>query len=110
MSMKELCRDDLLGRFPSYSFLETVIDDTTKVEFRDGSLVTVVQSTKILVDDAYLNIRQNMVSNPYALFCLTTLQRNALTGTEEGTQIIDTSTGSLSYYTGSSWASAGISL
>lgn len=106
MSVRELCRDDLLGRFADHTFTEVVVGDTTRVEFRDGADALIIQSTKLDVDDAYMNIRSNLVKDPNALFILTSAQRIALTGTENGTQIIDSTAGRLSMYVGNSWVSA----
>lgn len=106
MSIRELCRDDLLGRFAGHTFTEIANEDMTRVEFRDGADALIIQSTKLDVDDAYMNIRSNLVTTPNALFILTSAQIALLTGTENGTQIIDSTAGRLSMYVGNSWVSA----
>lgn len=59
--LKEVNRDDLLNRFASHTFTETTVGDHTKVEFKDGGSVVIAEATRLVVDDAYLNIRQNLV-------------------------------------------------
>ena len=90
MTIRELYRDDILGRFGGHSFVETVIGSTTRVEFRDAGDITVAESSALAVDDAYAVVRQNMVGGPEILPRLTESQRDALTGTVEGTALYNT--------------------
>lgn len=106
MTIKEMCRDDLIGRFASHTFTETVIGSTTKVEFKDGGSAVVAASTKLDVDDAYLNIRENMVGGAAVLFCLTTTEKEALTSVLEGQQLVDTTAGLQETRVASAWVAS----
>jgi len=60
-ALKDANRDDLLNRFASHTFTETVVGDHTLVEFKNASSVVIASSTKEVVDDAYRHIRQMLV-------------------------------------------------
>lgn len=60
-TLKNVNRDDLLNRYSGWTFVETVIGDMTKVEFKDGSLVVQAEAKTLVVDDAYQNIHAQMV-------------------------------------------------
>lgn len=88
MTIKEIYRDDLKGRFASHTFTETTVEDETLVEFKNGSSVVVARSQKQNVDDAYKNIRENMVgSTGDFMLELTTTERDALTSPTNGTNL-----------------------
>ena len=59
--LKNVNRDDLLNRNSGYTFTETIINDMTKVEFKDGGSVVVAEAQTLVVDDAYKNIHAQMV-------------------------------------------------
>lgn len=60
-TLKDVNRDDLLNRYASHTFTETVIESMTKVEFKDGGSVVVAEAKTLVVDDAYQNIHSQMV-------------------------------------------------
>ena len=103
MTIKELCRDDLIGRFASHTFTETVIGSQTKVDFKDGSEALVASATRLDVNDAYRNIRENEVGDFTILFCLTTAQKDALTSTPDGTQLVDVSLNIVQTHQAGAW-------
>ncbi len=102
MSLKELYRDDLLNRFASHTFTETTVGSMTLVEFKDGSSVVVGASQKLVVDDAYKEIRGDLVGLGEVLITITETQRNALTSTDTGTLIYNTDA-TVEVYNGTSW-------
>lgn len=104
MSIKELYRDDLLNRYANHTFTETVVQSMTLVEFKNGSNVVIAQCKKLDVDDAYKNIRFNLVGNNDVIPILTTTQRDALTGIDKGQLLYDITTGFLQTYSGSAWS------
>jgi len=108
MTIKQVYRDDLLNRFASHTFTETVIDDMTLVEFKNGSSVVVGASKVITVGDAYVNIRKQMNVMNNVICELTTAQIALLTGTIAGTQILNSDTGSVQTYNGSEFGGNGL--
>lgn len=106
MTIKEMCRDDLLGRFASHTFTETVIGSTTKVDFKNAGSAVVASATRLAVDDAYQNIRENMVGDLTVLFCLTATEKGALTSVLEGQQLVDTTSGLQETRIASGWVAS----
>lgn len=60
-ALKDLNRDDLLNKFADHTFTETAVGDHTKVEFKDAGSAVIGEATRLVVDDAYHNIRQALV-------------------------------------------------
>jgi len=105
--LKELNRDDLLNRFASHTFTETVTEDSTLVEFKDGGSVVIASAFKMTVDDAYRAIRETLVGSPTEIrYSLTTTQRDALTSPEE-TLIFNETASELQFFTGAQWDGIG---
>lgn len=102
MSIKELYRDDLLNRFASHTFTETVTGSMTLVEFKDGSSDVVGSSKNLVVDDAYKCIRLDLVGGGEILITIDETQRDALTSVAIGTHIYNTDA-SVEIYSGSAW-------
>lgn len=102
MTIKELNRDDLLNRFVSHTFTETTIGDLTLVEFKDAGDVVIGAAKKLDVNDAYRNIREDLVGDATVYNTITEIQRDALTSVETGTMISNTD-GTCEVYNGVSW-------
>lgn len=107
MSIKELYRDDLLNRYASHTFTETAIEDMTLVEFKDAGDAVIVASNKLDVGDAYKAIRDDLIGGPEVLPQVTTIQRDALTGTHDGCMVWNTTTSNLDVCSGGSWIGKG---
>ena len=107
MTIKQLCRDDLINRNTGYTFTETVIESFTLVEFKNASDVVVRSSTKMGLDEAYLAIREALVGPLTILACLTTTQRNNLTGVKDGQPIFNITTKVQDTYDGTVWVASG---
>lgn len=105
MSIKELNRDDLLNRFASHTFTETVVGSSTLVEFKDAGSVVIGSSTSSVVDNAYAKIRSVLVGDSSILPRLTTSQRDALTSTVDGTQILNIDNESIEKFENSTFES-----
>lgn len=58
---KEVYSADMLSRFPDHSFTETAVGSATRVEFLDGASAVVFESVRLDLNDAYQNIRENVV-------------------------------------------------
>ena len=87
---KDIYVNDLLHRYSGYSFVETVIGSMTQVEFQDGGSSTVAEATTLVLVDAYRNIRQQMLEgSQIPCFISTTAERDALTGVDNGTIILN---------------------
>lgn len=99
--MKELCRDDLIGRNSGHTFTETVTGDMVLVEFKNSSGTMIARANKMSLDEAYDSIREQM-----GLFdelpVLTTAEL-ALITPSEGTVVINGTTTALSFYLRGSW-------
>lgn len=103
-ALKDINRDDLLNRFASHTFTETVVGDQTKVEFKNGSSVLIASSQKNLVDDAYKQIREALVGTPgEVMYTLTETQKNALTSPDQATLIFEETNGHVECYNGTAW-------
>lgn len=108
MSLKELYRDDLLNKFASHTFTETTVGSMTKVEFKDGGSAVVGVAQKLVVDDAYKEIREDLVGTvAEVMFSLTATQRDALTGTDAATLIFQETAEDIECYNGAEWAVVG---
>lgn len=103
MTIRELYRDDLLNRFPAHTFLETPIQSMTLVEFRDAGLTVIGSAQALAVDDAYERIRFDLVGDTKILPYITTAERNALTNTLDGTNILNIDTASIERCIGGVW-------
>ncbi len=103
MANKEVFRDDLLNRFPGYTFTETAVDDLTNVEFRDGGDEVVNSSKKLDALDSYKDIRKDILKNNDVKFRLTQSQIDALIGIDEGVEIWNTTTDTTNVRSSSSW-------
>lgn len=104
MSIKELYRDDLLNRYPSHTFTETVIGSMTLVEFKDGSSDVIGSSQKLVAGDAYVSIREDLVGYVGdVMITATQAQRDAFTGTKHGTMIHQETSGSMECFDGTDW-------
>lgn len=58
---KQVYSRDLLARFPDHTFTEVADGDSTRVEWRDGANALVFETTKLDLNDAYQDIRDNVV-------------------------------------------------
>lgn len=105
---KAIYANDLLHRNPGFSFDETVIDSKTLVEFKDGGDQVVAQAKKLVVEDAYKNIRAQILENdnPDADFLTTTTEKEALTSVDRGTPIFDITLGRSDCFNNDVWISA----
>ena len=102
MSLKEMYRDDLLNRFASHTFEETVIGSTTLVEFKDAGDAVIGSAQNLVVDDAYRGIRFDLVGQGEVIITIDETQRDALTSPIKGTFIYNTD-GTNEVYNGSAW-------
>lgn len=103
MSAFEIYRDDLLNRYEGHTFTETPVGSMTNVEFKDSEDGVVLSSQKLTKDDAYRDIRINLVGSPdEILLTLSESQKDALTGPiPTGCTIFESGTGILVYYSDS---------
>lgn len=87
---KDIYVNDLLHRFSGYSFVETTLDSMTQVEFQDGGSSTVAEATTLVIVDAYINIRSQMLEgHSIPCFISTPAERDALTNIDNGTIILN---------------------
>ena len=107
MADTDLYANDLIHRFPGYSFLETIVGSMTRVQFRDGGLATVAEATTLVVIDAYKHIREDMLDGQPANFISTTAERDALTGLLNGTQILNDDTYIIDCFDDATWYPTG---
>jgi len=110
MSVKELNRDDLLNRFVSHTFTETIVDSMTLVEFKDGGSTVVGAAKTIVVDDAYRIIREDLVGDLSILHLLTTTERDALSSVDDGQQIFNITDNEQQSFDGTVWVSGGVGI
>ena len=90
---KDFYENDLLHRYPGYSFVETTVGSMTLVEFQDGGSTTVAESEALVLVDAYMNIRNQMLEGQtFVSFISTTAERDALTGINNGVIILNDDT------------------
>ncbi len=103
-ALKDVNRDDLLNRFASHTFTETVVGDHTLVEFKNGSSVVIASSRKEVVDDAYKSIREALVGTPSeVMYKITSTQRDSITSPKEATLIFQSTGGNVECYNGTEW-------
>lgn len=107
MSQKDLYKNDLIHRFPGHTFTETPVGDLTKVTFKDVGLVTIGEQVKLSVLDAYRSIRLDLLVAQNPTLISTTIERDALTGIQRGTEIINISVLENQIFSGSEWVSVG---
>ena len=101
---KQIYINDLLHRFSGYSFVETAVGSMTLVEFQDGGSSTVAESQDIVVVDAYSNIRQQMLEGAFVpCFISTTTERDALTGVDNGTIILNDDSYAMECFDDDNW-------
>ncbi len=104
---KDIYVNDLLHRFSGYSFVETTIQSMTKVEFQDGGSATVAEATNLVLVDAYMIIRSDMLEASPAAFLSSETERDALSDLDTGTQIYNLTASRNETYDGSKWVAAG---
>jgi len=100
---KNLYANDLIHRYASHTFTETVVGSQTKVEFKNSGSVLIRSSTKLAVIDAYHTIRIDLLGSEDPTFLTTTTQRDALTSVDRGTLIHNITVGRDEVYNGTSW-------
>lgn len=97
--MKDLVEMDIKHRFPGYTFEEVNKGDMNCVILRDDQGEKVFESLRNNIDDAYSNIRENVVDSHAA--CRTTAaERASLTNVPDGMPVQDVDTGALLIYNG----------
>ena len=102
MTIKEMYRDDLLNRFVSHTFTETAAGSMTLVEFKDAGSAVVGAAQNLVVDDAYRNIRRDLVGLGEVIITVDEAQRDAWSTTVPGTLIYNTD-GAVEVYNGTAW-------
>lgn len=107
MSTKELYRDDLLNRFDNHTFTETIVDDHIFVEFKDINDITIASAKTLVVDDAYKNIRENLVGDTSILLAVDETQRDNLLNVDDGQEILNLTNNTHEHYSQTDWDSAG---
>jgi len=105
MAYKDLYKNDLVHRYASHTFVETTVNDETKVEFKNAGSTVIASSQKLDVIDAYRSIRSNFITRENVPFLSTTVERDllALTTTDKGTIIDNITVGRLEKWTGTKW-------
>ncbi len=102
MTIKEMNRDDLLNRFVSHTFEETVVGSMTLVEFKDAGDAVIGAAQKLDIDDAYRAIRLDLVGDATVLITITEVQRDALTSSLTGTEVYNTDA-TVEVFNGTDW-------
>lgn len=102
MTIKQMYRDDLLNRFASHTFTETVAGSTTLVEFKDAGDAVIGAAQNLVVDDAYRNIRRDLVGLGEVIITVDEDQRDTWTSSVIGTLIYNTD-GGVEVFNGSDW-------
>ncbi len=92
---KDIYVNDLLHRYSGYSFVETTVGSMTLVEFQDGGSATVAEAKTLVLVDAYINIRSQMLEGRTPEFVSTAAEAAALTDVDNGTVIQDATSYSL---------------
>jgi len=101
---KDIYVNDLLHRYSGYSFVETTVGSMTQVEFQDGGSATVAEATTLVLVDAYKNIRDQMLEGAFiAAFISTPTERDALTGVDNGTLILNDDSYAMECFDESTW-------
>lgn len=102
MADKNLYKNDLSHREGTWTFVETVVNDKTRVEFKDGSTVK-HSAFSLNIIDAYHTVREDYLGDENPGFLSTTAERDALTNTETGTQIDNITIGRNEIFDGTTW-------
>lgn len=103
MTIKEMCRDDLINRYASHTFTETIVNDMVKVEFKDASGNVIQMAQKIEITDAYRAIRNSVDEYSGNDYCLTTAEQGALTDVQIATRMWNITDDKLQIYDGVDW-------
>lgn len=103
---KAIYINDLLHRNAGFSFTETVISSMTLVEFKDGADQVVAQAKTLVIEDAYKNIRAQMLGDATPDFLTTTTEKEALTSVDRGIPIFDITLGRSDCFNNGAWISA----
>lgn len=107
MSDKNIYINDLIHRFPSHTFTELVVDDLTKVTFKDAGSVTIAEQINLSVLDAYRSIRLDLLQAENPSFVSTTIERDALVDIDRGAEILNITVLQNQIFDGSIWLSVG---
>ena len=99
---ENICKYDLVNRFPSYTFTESKIGNQTKYEAKNGNDI-IISMTENSSMNAACFVRYNLVGHEDILPLLTTAQRDTLSEVCEGTQICNITTNVLNTYINGSW-------
>lgn len=75
---KDIYVNDLMHRFPGYSFTETPKGDLVTVAFLNGALAEVAAATTLDLVAAYDHIRFNVLGSRNPIFISTAVERDAL--------------------------------
>lgn len=102
MTIKQMYRDDLSNRFADHTFTETPVGSMTLVEFKDVGDNVIGAAKNPVVDDAYRNIRRDLVGLGEVIITVDEDQRDAWTTTDTGTLIYNTD-GTVEVFNGSDW-------
>ena len=106
---KNLYINDLIHRYSDHTFTETLVEDMTKVEFKNASSVVISEAITLVVIDAYRLIRNDVLNGEDPNFLTNTAQKNALTGIDRGTTVFDITLARSDCFNTSAWnSSAGI--
>lgn len=106
MPDKNLYINDLVHRFASHTFTETVSGDLNTVAFKNASGVTIDSSRKMKTIDCYASIRFNLLGSEPPHFLCNATQRDAITSPDKGLQIFNITSGRDEVYDGSGWISS----
>lgn len=98
--------NDLLHRFPGYSFVETNVGDMFNVEFKDASLVVVSEYLRMSYVDCYHAIRNDVLNNFNPVYLSTTIQRDLLVDVKKGILILNLTTNRNEYFNSIGWISS----
>ena len=101
---KDIYENDLIHRFPGYTFSETPVQSQTLVEFKDGGSVTQAQAQTLVLVDAYHNIFLQMLEgHAVPAYLSTSSERDALTDVDDGTIILNIDTSEMECVNADVW-------
>lgn len=105
--MKDLFNDDLLNRLTGFTITETVVGSMTLVQLKDGGENVVAESKKLVVDDAYRTIREDIIG-PVAniMLIVSQAQRDQLSNIDEGTPIYNLTSIRNEVFSAGGWVSS----
>jgi len=103
---KDIYANDLLHRFPGYSFTETVIGDLVTVAFLNVQEVELAAARTELTVDAYRTIRRDVLGGEIPVFLSSTSERNLLSNLSKGVVIFNTNKQRIEAFDGSDWLSS----